>query len=113
MPVTEVVDGIINLIRKNLIAITNLASDALTGEIIIKVDNSFHYNAGEEIILIDFGYNDVNSPHNQIFEYARIKEVNNTSSITLEQPIQDPDGGWLVSENAFIQKNNWAFSSLR
>jgi len=104
MPVTEVVDGIISLIRKNLIAITNLASDATTGEVLINVDNSFHYNDGEEILLIDYGYNDESSPHYQKYEYAVIKEVNNTHWITLDQAVQDPSGGWLVSEKAFIQK---------
>jgi len=104
MPVTEVVDGLIDLIRKNLIAKTNLASNALTGQVLINVDDSFHYNAGEEIVLIDYGYNDSSSSHYQIYEYAVIEEVNNTHWITLESAIEDPAGGWLVSEGAFIQK---------
>jgi len=104
MSVVEVTEGIIDLIKKNMIAKSNLESSALTGEILINVEDSFHYNDGEEIILIDYGYNDSSSPHHDIFEYAVIKEVNNTHWITLDQAIQDPDGGWLVSENAFIQK---------
>ncbi len=104
MPVTEVIDGLIDLIEKNLIAKTNVISNALTGEILVNVEDSFHYNDGEEIILIDYGYNDVSSPHYQIYEYAVIKEVNNTHWITLTSPIEDPNGGWLVADDAFIQK---------
>jgi hypothetical protein len=71
---------------------------------LVNVEDSFHYNDGEEIILIDYGYNDVSSPHYQIYEYAVIKEVNNTHWITLTSPIEDPNGGWLVADDAFIQK---------
>lgn len=104
MPVTEVIDGLIDLIRKNLIAKTNVVSDALTGQVLVNVENSFHYNKGEEIVLIDYGYNDPSSPHYQRYEYSVVKEVNNTHWITLSSPIEDPDGGWLVSNDAFIQK---------
>ena len=104
MPVTEVSDGLIDLIQENIIAKTNLVSSALTGDVLIQVENSFHYNDGEEIILIDYGYNDESSSHYHIYEYASIKEVNNTHWITLDMAVQDPNGGWLVSNGAFIQK---------
>jgi len=103
-PITELVDGMIDIINRNLIAKSNLISNALTGEILINVENSYHFVDGQEIILIDYGYNDVSSPHYNKYEYAVVKEVNNTFWITLEQPIQDPDGGWMVSDKAFIQK---------
>ena len=104
MPVTEIIDGFIDLIQKNLIAKTNVVSDALAGEVLVNVENSFHYNSGEEIVIIDWGYNDSSSDHYQKYEYAVVKEVNNTHWITLSDEIQDPYGGWLVSNNAFIQK---------
>jgi hypothetical protein len=104
MSVVEVTEGIIDLIKKNMIAKSNLESSVLTGEILINVENSFHYNDGEEIVLIDFTYNTEGAPHHNVYEYAVIKEVNNTHWITLDQAIQDPNGGWLISNNAFIQK---------
>jgi len=104
MPITEVVDAIIDNIKKNIIAKANLVSDALTGDVLVNVDNSFHFEEGQEIVLIDYGYNDPSSPHYQVFEYAVIKEVNNTYWMTLEEPIQDPNGGWLVSDDSFVQK---------
>lgn len=104
MPVTEVVDGLIDLIRKNLVAKTNVTSDVLTGQVLVNVENSFHYNDGEEVVILDWGYNDPSSPHYGKYEYCVIKEVNNTHWITLDSAIEDPSGGWLVSEEAFIQK---------
>ena len=104
MPVTEIIDGVISLIKDNVIAKTNLASSAITGDVLINVENSFHYNAGEEIVLIDYGYNDEASPHYRIFEYSSIKEVNNTHWITLDTAVEDPSGGWMASDGAFIQK---------
>jgi len=99
MPVTEVVEGLINLIEKNVIAKTNVVSDALTGEILVNVENSFHYNAGEEIVLIDYGYNDPSSDHHQIFEYSVIKEVNNTH--------------WITFRGCFHTENNRPLSFIR
>lgn len=104
MSVVPVIDGIISLIDENIVAKTNVVSDALTGEVLVNVENSFHFQAGQEIVLIDYGYNDPASPHHDIFEYAVVKEVNNTHWITLEQAIEDPSGGWLVANHAFIQK---------
>jgi len=104
MSVTEVVEGIIDIIKENVIAKTNVISDVLTGEVLVKVENSFHFSAGDEVVLIDYGYNDESSPHYQKYEYCVVKEINNTYCLTLEQAIEDPDGGWLVSNHSFIQK---------
>ena len=104
MPITEVVDGLIDLIQENLIAKTNLISSALTGQVLINVENSFNYNDGEEVVIVDYGYNDTSSPHYNLYERVVIKEVNNTHWITLDEVIEDPNGGWLLSEDAFIQK---------
>lgn len=102
--VVPVVRGIIDLIQKNLIAKTNAVSNALTGEIMVNVEDSFHFVDGQEIILIDYGYNDPASPHYQKYEYCVIDRVINTHYISLTSPIIDPSGGWYVSNGAFIQK---------
>jgi hypothetical protein len=86
-----------------MVAKTNLVSNVLTGEVLVNVENSFHYRPGQEIVLIDYGYNEESSPHYHIYEYAQIKEVNNTHWITLSSPVESTTG-WLVSNNAFIQK---------
>jgi len=102
--VVPVVTGLIELIQKNLIAKTNLSSNALTGEILVNVENTFNFSDGQEIILIDYGYNEPTSPHYQKYEYAVIDKVINTHSITLTGPIVDPSGGWMVADHSFIQK---------
>ncbi len=109
MSVVPIISGMIDLIDENIVAKSNLIANALTGEILVGVENSFHFSAGQEIVIIDYGYNDPASPHYDKFEYASIKEVNNTHWITLSQPIQDPlppvgGGGWMVANHAFIQK---------
>jgi len=104
MSIVTLVDGMIDIIQKNLISKTNLVSNALTGEVLINVENSFHFSDNQEIIIIDYGYNVESSPHYGIYEYAVIKEVNNTHWITLDVPVQDPNGGWMISDHAFIQK---------
>lgn len=101
MAVTEVIDGLIDLVVKNIIAKTNTTSDVLTGTNVVSVVNSFHFEPQQEVVLIDLGYNDPSSPHFKVLEYAQVKEVNNTRSITLTD---DVEGDWLVSEGTFIQK---------
>ena len=100
MPVTEVIDGMISLIKKNIIAQSNLTSDVIGGDV-IDVEDTFHFEDGQEIILIDYGYNNPDSSHYQAYEYARIKEITNTRSIVLESNVIST---WLVSDNSFIQK---------
>jgi hypothetical protein len=101
MFIEEITDGIINLIKKNLIAKTALINDAHIGDTEISVYNSGRFNINEEICLIDYGYNQEGHVHYNIFEYAQIKSINNTNSITLKEPLQ---GEWLMSEGSFIQK---------
>ena len=103
MSVEEVTEGLIRIIKENMIAQANLVSDALTGDVLINVEDSFHFEPSQEIVFVDDGYNDSTSPHYERYEYAVVKEINNTHWITLEQSIQDTNG-WLVSNNAFIQK---------
>lgn len=101
MPIEPLVDAVINIIKRNLIAKTNVTSDVTTGDIVVNVENSFHFKANEEIILIDYDYNTEGSPHYQVYEYAKIKKVNNTSSITLSTPVIS---NWMMASNAFVQK---------
>jgi len=98
---SDVVEGIMQLIKQNIIAKTNVITDILTGATIIEVENSFHFTYNQEIVLIDYGYNDSSSPHYQIYEYARIKEVIDTTHVRLYAPVVS---NWLVSNNSFIQK---------
>jgi hypothetical protein len=101
--IVPVINGIIDLIRKNIIAKTNVTANVLTGDILVEVENSFHFNNGEEIILIDSGYNNKMSPHYKKYEYCQINRIINTHYIELSSPIID-DSGWLVDDYAFIQK---------
>ena len=100
----EIVTGLIDLLDKNLIAKSNLVSSAVTGDVLVNVEDSFNFDAGQEVILIDYGYNDTTSPHYNVYEYAVVKSVDNTHWMTLTSPIIDPNGGWLTSKGAFIQK---------
>ena len=101
MSIELITDGIIDLIKKNLIAETNVTSDVTTGDVIVSVENSRRFNDGEEVVLIDWGYNDPNSLHYHSFEYAKIKEVVDTRSIELQDAVQSD---WLTSKNSYIQK---------
>lgn len=99
--IVQVIDGVIDLIRKNIIAKTNVTADVITGDTIVYVENSFQFNNNEEVVLIDYGYNDENSSHYHIYEYAKIKEVNNTRAITLMTPSLSD---WTLANSAFVQK---------
>lgn len=101
MPVEQIIDGIRDLIKKNLIAQTNVTSNVTTGDVIINVENSFQFYPDQEIILIDWGYNDSSHVHYQQYEYSRVKEVNNTGSMTLHTPII---GNWTLADKSFVQK---------
>ena len=101
MDIEGVIDAIIDLVKKDLIAKTNLTADVSIGDTVIKVTNSFHFEVGQEIVLIDFGYNDPDSPHYNQFEYSVVKSVDDTRTITLQSPAKSD---WLVSESSFIQK---------
>ena len=101
MFIEAITDGIIDLIKKNLIAKTALIEDANAGDVTISIYNAYRFNVNEEICLIDFGYNQEGHIHYNILEYARIKKINNTNSITLFEPLHST---WTISDYAFIQK---------
>jgi hypothetical protein len=91
----------IDVIKYNLIAKTNVTSNVTTGDTVVFVENSFHFKKDEEVVLIDWNYNNPDHSHYNVFEYAKIKEVNNTKAITLTSEAID---NWLVSDNTTIQK---------
>jgi len=101
MSIENVTDGIIDLIKKNIIAKTDVVSDIAIGDTTISVYNSYRFHAGEEIVIIDFGYNQAGHVHYNSFEYAQIRKVNSTTSITLSSPVQS---NWEISQKSFIQK---------
>ena len=101
MAVEEVIDAVIDVIQKNIIAQANVTSDVTSGDTIINVDNAFQMANGQEIVIMDYGYSNPSSNHYDVMEYATIKEVNNTTTITLTNPIE---GNWLLSDQSFIQK---------
>jgi len=101
MSIELIADGIIDIIKKNIIAETDVTSDVSTGDTDIAIDNAYRFHADEEIVLIDYGYNQQGHTHHNVFEYARIKSVNSTTSITLHDAVV---GTWLVADQSFIQK---------
>lgn len=101
MAIEIIADAIIDIIKKNMIAKSNVTANVTSGDILVHVDNSFQFTNNQEVVLIDYGYNVEGSTHFQVFEYAKILEVNNTSTVTLTTPVV---GNWLVSDNAFLQK---------
>lgn len=103
MSVVTLVEGMIDLVNKNIIAKTNLISNVLTGEVMVNVENAFHFDNDQEVVLIDYDYNVEGTPHYQVFEYAKVKEVNNTHWITLTSPVLSTTG-WTTVNGAFIQK---------
>ena len=101
MSIEIITDGIIDIIKKNIIAKTNVTADVTTGDIVVNIVNAYRFNADEEIVLIDWDYNDADSPHYHIYEYAKIKTVNNTHAITLQNAVV---GDWTLANNSFVQK---------
>lgn len=99
--VEEIVDAMRNLIVRNIIAKIDLSSDASIGDTVIYVENSFQFRKNEEIIFVDDTYNVEGGTHYQVFEYAKIKSIDDTDQITLVNALE---GNWLTSDNAKIQK---------
>ena len=99
--VVPVAEGIISLIKRNIIAKTDLSRNINAGDSLVFVDNTFHFNAGEEIVFIDSGYNTEGDSRYQIFEYSQILRVVNTHVLELSSPIV---GDWTTARASFIQK---------
>lgn len=103
MAITELVDGMIDLIKNNMVTRTNLTSDVMTSNV-VKVENSFHFEPDQEIVIIDHGYNNENySPtsHFEVYEYARVHKVPDSKTLFL---YNNTVSNWYVSDKAFVQK---------
>ena len=111
MAIVEIVDGLIDLIKKNIIARTDVTSNIKTGDTIINVENSFHFSnsvsppvKGQEIVMLDNGYKQAVQPSltsHAVLEYAKIKEVVDTYTLELEEPISTD---WYTSDSTNILK---------
>jgi len=97
----QVINGIISLIKRNIIAKTNIRYNVTAGDSYINLDNTFHFNPDEEIVLIDSGYNTEGDSRYHIFEYSQILRIVDTHIIELASPVI---GDWTIARNSFIQK---------
>jgi hypothetical protein len=101
--VEPMVDGMIDLLRVNLVANTTLTQDAHIGDKVLHVDNSVRFQKFDYVILMDN-----NSSRNDLtglFDGAEIhrvsKDFEETSLLYLAEPIQKD---FLVSDGSRIQK---------
>lgn len=101
--VEEIVDAIIDLIKKNLIARTPITQNIAFGDKEVYVTNTMQYRAGEEIIFINNYYNDSNSNKYQVYERARIKSIVDTHKLILISGIVSTDG-WTTADGTSMQK---------
>jgi hypothetical protein len=101
--VEPMVDGMIDLLRVNLVANTILTQDAHVGDTVLHVDNSVRYQKFDYVILMDnsSSRNDLTG----LFDGAEIhrvsKEFEETSLLHLAEPLQKE---FLVSNDSRIQK---------
>jgi hypothetical protein len=102
MAVEPMVDGIIALLRVNLIANTVLINDAHIGDTVIYVDNAFRFHKFDTILIMD---NNAQQDDSGILTGAEFHTVDanfyDTNAITLKEPLEKD---FLVSDNGRIQK---------
>lgn len=98
---SKITTAIIDLIKNHITARTTLTQNANVGDSTITVRNAFQFKKKDEIVLIDNGYNNIDSPRYQQLEYAVIKEVVDVNTIILKNSL---GGEWLISEGAAVQK---------
>jgi hypothetical protein len=89
----QVADSIIKTIQKVIGAHTTLTQDTLSGTSTLIVDNSFHFNDAESVILIDS-----NPEH---VEYHSVLKIVDTSTILLVNNVQSD---FRVSNTATLYK---------
>jgi len=94
MPIEQLIDGMINVLKKNVVARTLLTQDAPVGTNVLKVENTFHYEDVNEIVLFQDGSGDDLNWHT-------IFKIVDTTTIVLLQPTTRD---FLVGNNATIQK---------
>ena len=101
MQISDIVDAMLDLIKKNLIAKTPVTADVFIGDTVIPVTNSFHFKPNQEVVLIDYDYNVSGTPHYEKYEYAVVKSVDDTRTITLTEPIKSD---WFLARMTSLQK---------
>lgn len=94
-------EAIISLIRKHIVARTNLTQDATVGNNIVNVENAFQFKKDEEIVLIDQDYGNKNGVNFNVYEYSKVKRIVSSTSLELYENLQ---GNWLVSRTGAVQK---------
>lgn len=101
--VEPMVDGMIDLLRTNLVASTFLVKDASVGDVVLHVDNSIRFQKFDYVLLMDN-----NSKRNELtglFDGAEIHKVardfEDTTLLHLAEPLQK---SFLLSDNGRIQK---------
>jgi hypothetical protein len=92
MPVEKIVDGMIRLLSKNVVARTPLIADLNTGGGIVFVDNTFHFEDGNELAIVD---------SDGVIEFHVLLQVIDTNRLQLLQPVQRD---FLLSKGAIVQK---------
>lgn len=101
--ITEIADGMINLLKNNIVAHTVLIQDAHVGDTVIYVDNNLRFDRNNNIVLMD--NNSVYNPDaGEItgLEFHTIKDgITETNKIVLKEPLEKD---FLVSNNGRIQK---------
>jgi len=93
MAAEHIVDGIIRLLRDNVVARTPLTQDLLTGQSVITVQNSFLFEDGQEITVVDT---------DGAMEFHTILVKLDSFRMQLLHP---PERDWLTSKGAIIQKS--------
>ena len=91
--VEQITDGMVRLIQKNVVARTPLAQDFLAGQGVVTVDNTFRFEDGNEVLLVD---------GNGLIEYHVLLKKLDTNHLQLLQPAAS---NFLVSNNAIVQKS--------
>jgi hypothetical protein len=97
------VDGMIGLLNKNLIANTKLLSDAHAGDTTLHVGNSLRFERGEEILLRDNNsiWKDDTNTRKGLEFHTIGQDIEYSDYLVLKEPVKKD---YLVRDNARIQK---------
>jgi hypothetical protein len=101
--VEPMVDGMIDLLKVNLIANTFLIQDAHVGDKVLYVDNSFRFNKFDWILLLDnkSSQEQISGDLSGVEFHKIIKHFQGTNVLYLNEPLNKD---FLVNDNARIQK---------
>jgi len=101
--IEPMIDGMIDLLRVNLIAHTVLTQDAHKNDRVLHVDNSIRFKKHDYILLMDNSSSQASvSGHLKRVEFLKVaKSFQGTDVIYLDSPLTRD---YLVSDNARIQK---------